>query len=82
MRPLGFRYLPHISITTPVASALKTIFLELSRSSNGYFKPLLDPSGRFASETAAWRLKPQLRMITVSEVKQLQISVAYELVRP
>jgi hypothetical protein len=29
------------------------LYLELSRSPNGIFKPLLDPSGRFASETAA-----------------------------
>ena len=27
-------------------------YLELSRSSSGYFKPLLDPGGSFASKTA------------------------------
>jgi hypothetical protein len=32
----------------------------LSRSSNGFFKPILDPGGRFASETAA-ELKRPLR---------------------
>jgi hypothetical protein len=30
----------------------KLLYLELSRSSNGYFKPLLDPGGGFRSETA------------------------------
>jgi hypothetical protein len=31
----------------------------LSRSSNGYFKPLLDPSGGFTSETAARRFRKE-----------------------
>jgi hypothetical protein len=31
----------------------KLLYLGLSRSSNGYFKPLLDPGGGFTSETAA-----------------------------
>jgi hypothetical protein len=31
----------------------KLLYIEFSRSSNGYFKPLLGPGGRFASETAA-----------------------------
>ena len=30
----------------------KLLWIELSRSSNGYFKPLLDPGGGFTSETA------------------------------
>ena len=30
----------------------KPLYLELSRSPNGYFKPLLDPGGGFNSETA------------------------------
>jgi hypothetical protein len=30
----------------------KLLCLELSRSSNGFFKPLLDPDGGFNSETA------------------------------
>jgi hypothetical protein len=35
----------------------KLLCIELSRSSNGFFKPLLDPDNRFASETAAWRFQ-------------------------
>ena len=31
----------------------KLLYLELSRSSNGYFKALLDQGGGFTSETAA-----------------------------
>jgi hypothetical protein len=31
----------------------KLLYIELSRCSNGYFKPLLDPGGGFTSETAA-----------------------------
>jgi hypothetical protein len=31
----------------------KLLYLELSRSPNGIFKPLLDPDGRFISEIAA-----------------------------
>jgi hypothetical protein len=31
----------------------KLLYIELSRSSAGYFKPLLDPGGGFRSETAA-----------------------------
>jgi hypothetical protein len=38
----------------------KLLYVELSRSSNGYFKPRLDPGGGFASETDA----------AVSEVKR------------
>jgi hypothetical protein len=38
----------HIFITTSVISALN----RLSRISNGYFKPLLDPGGGFRNETA------------------------------
>jgi hypothetical protein len=30
----------------------KLLYLEVFRSSNGYFKPLLDPGGGFRSETA------------------------------
>jgi hypothetical protein len=33
----------------------KLLYIELSRSSNGRFKPLLDPDDRSASETAARR---------------------------
>jgi hypothetical protein len=57
-RPPG--YFIHISITTPIASALKNeklLYLELSRSLNGYFKPLPDPGGGSASETAAKRFR-------------------------
>jgi hypothetical protein len=35
----------------------KPLYLELPRSSNGIFKPLLDPGGRFISETAARRFQ-------------------------
>jgi hypothetical protein len=50
----------------------KLLYLELSRSSNGFFKPLLDPDGRFASETAARRFR-RGQYATVSEAKRLQI---------
>ena len=33
----------------------KLLYMELSRSSNGFFKPLLDPGGGFRSETAVTR---------------------------
>jgi hypothetical protein len=35
----------------------KLLYLELSRSSNGNFKLLLDPGGSFASKTAARRFQ-------------------------
>jgi hypothetical protein len=35
----------------------KILYLELSRSPNGFFKALLDPGGRFASEAAARRFQ-------------------------
>jgi hypothetical protein len=35
----------------------KLLYIELSRNSNGYFKPLLDPGGGFTSETAARRFQ-------------------------
>ena len=47
------------------------LYVELSRSSNGYFQPLLDPGGGFRSETAV------TRYITVSEVKRLKIYNGY-----
>jgi hypothetical protein len=31
----------------------KLLYIELSRSPNGHFKPLLDPGGGFISKTAA-----------------------------
>jgi hypothetical protein len=34
----------------------KPSYVERSRSSRGHFKPLLDPGGRFSSETVARRL--------------------------
>ena len=49
-----------ISITTPVVRRLrleKLLHIELSRSSSKHFKPLLDPGGRFAFETAARRFQ-------------------------
>ena len=50
LRPPG--YFTHIPITTLIVSALKNYYIELSRISNGYFKPLLDPGGGFRIETA------------------------------
>jgi hypothetical protein len=35
----------------------KLLYIELSRSSSGYFEPLPDPVDRFASETAARRFQ-------------------------
>jgi hypothetical protein len=35
----------------------KLLYIELSRSSNGFFKPLLDAGGGFTSETAARRFQ-------------------------
>jgi hypothetical protein len=35
----------------------KLLYIELSRSSNGFFKPLLDPDDRFNSETAERRFQ-------------------------
>jgi hypothetical protein len=49
----------------------KTIIDGASRSSNGYFKPLLDPGGRFRNETTVTSHE------TVSEVKRLQIYSGY-----
>jgi hypothetical protein len=47
-----------VSVTTPVVFVLKKLlYLELSRSPNGIFKPLLDPGGGFTSETAARRFQ-------------------------
>ena len=52
----------------------KLLYLELSRSSNGFLKPLLDPGGGFTYETAARRFqKRNGRYETVSEVKRLRI---------
>jgi hypothetical protein len=49
----------------------KLLYLELSRSSNGFFKVLLDPGGGFSSETAARRFqKRNGRYETASEVKR------------
>jgi hypothetical protein len=57
-------YFTHVPIATPVVSALKNYyiqsFLELPTD---FFKALLDPGNRFASETAA-------RRTAVSEVKR------------
>jgi hypothetical protein len=33
------------------------LYIELSKSFNGYFKPLLNPGGDFTSETAARRFQ-------------------------
>jgi hypothetical protein len=53
---------------------LLLLHLELSRSSIGYFKPLLDPGGGFASETAEnWNG----RYVNFLEAKRLQIYNGY-----
>jgi hypothetical protein len=46
-------YFTHISITTPVVSALKNYFTSRapSGSPNGFSQKLLDPGGGFTSET-------------------------------
>jgi hypothetical protein len=47
----------------------KLLYIGLYKSSNGYFRPLLDPGGGFASETAARRFqKLNGRYETVSEI--------------
>jgi hypothetical protein len=53
----------------------KLLYLELSRSSNGFFLVLLGPGGSYTTpETAARRFQKQNgRYETVSEVKRLQI---------
>ena len=54
----------------------KLLCVELSRSPNGFFKPLLDPDGRFASETAARRFQKRNGLyvtVTVSDMNRLQI---------
>jgi hypothetical protein len=37
----------------------KLLYIELSRSPNGFFKPLLDPGNNFTSENAARRFQKQ-----------------------
>ena len=63
--PLG--HFKHITITTPIAHRLrleKLLYLELSRSTSGYFKPPLDPGSR-------WRFHFWNRhAAAVSEVKR------------
>jgi hypothetical protein len=52
----------------------KLLYLELSRSSNGFFQVLLDPGGGFTSETTARRLQKRngrYETVSVSEVKRL-----------
>jgi hypothetical protein len=76
----------HVSITTHHARRLhleKLLHVGLSRSSNGHFKPLLDPGGGFTSETVALQFqKRNGRCVTVSEVKRLQIYSGYIVQRP
>ena len=46
----------HVSITTPIAPALKKLlYLEISRSPGACSKQLLDPGGRFAAVSEAQR---------------------------
>ena len=77
VRPPG--YFTHVSITTPVVSALKKLlYLGISRSPNGFFKPLLDPGDSFTSKTATRRFQKQNgRYVTVSELKRLRIYNSY-----
>ena len=78
----------HISITTPIASALKNYYYTpralFSRTPNGFFKPLLDPGDRFTSETVSEAKRLQLQIqnwnghyATVSEAKRLQVYDVY-----
>ena len=56
----------------------KLLYLELSRSSSGYFKSILNLGCRFAPETAARRFqKWNGSYVTISEVKRLQIYNGY-----
>jgi hypothetical protein len=49
----------------------RLLYIELSRISNGFFKPLLDPGGGFTSETAERQFqKPHGRYTAISEVKR------------
>jgi hypothetical protein len=58
----------------------KLLYVELSRSSSRYFKPLLDPGNCFASETPIRRFqKRNGRYVAVSEVKRLQIYSGYHI---
>jgi hypothetical protein len=52
-------YFTHIPITTPTHRLRleKLLYIELSRSSNGFLKPLLDPDDGFTSETAERRFQ-------------------------
>ena len=58
----------------------KLPYPELPRSLSGYFKRLLDPGGRFASETAVRRFQKRNGRyvgcyVTVSEAKRLLYSL-------
>jgi hypothetical protein len=54
----------------------KLLYIELSISANGHFKPPLDPDGRFASETTnhrtavsvKWSLHSRFRIETVIDL--------------
>jgi hypothetical protein len=48
----------------------KLLYLELSRSPNGFFKVILDPGGGFTSETAKWIQKYYSFVTAVSELKR------------
>ena len=55
----------------PRLEKLQVLHIELSRSPNGFFKPLLDPGDDFTSETAERRFqKRNGRCTVVSEVKR------------
>jgi hypothetical protein len=76
--PLG--YFMHIPKTTACRLRLeKLLYLQLSRSHSGCFKPLLDPGSSSTSETVVKRFqKRNYRYETVSEVKRLQIYNGYK----
>jgi hypothetical protein len=66
-------------IAAPLVKAIGTFFAVTGpRSSNGHYKPLLNPGGGSASETAVWRFQTRSsRYLTVSEVKRLNIYNGY-----
>jgi hypothetical protein len=50
-------YLTHISITKPIAPALKNYYIWSSLEVPTVFKPLLDQDGRFNSKSGGFRIE-------------------------
>jgi hypothetical protein len=58
------RCFTHISLTTPIAPALKNyyiLYIGRARRPNGHFKPLLDPGNRTAVSVSVPEAKRPLR---------------------